>query len=264
MKFEWDDEKARSNLDKHGISFSLAERVFDDVWRLERAGEDDDWHGEERWITTGVVGGVELVVVYTIRGDTVRLISPRWADMSETSIGTIVTDELDSANPRPFTVPEIEQLERLRGMRDEDIDFSDIPNQAGKPGGYRPGLFGGPVGALRRAALAEKLLLVDADVLEFFRKAGESAPERMNAVLREYVEEQRKTRLRSELGGVPEPIWCDAFDLPTIPAEFVPRRRTVVWRIDKSRKPLQDSPEGKEDNEGVSGTHIDHDLPVVR
>jgi uncharacterized protein (DUF4415 family) len=45
---------------------------------------------------------------------------------------------------------------------------------------------------LRRAALAEKLLLVEPDVLEFFNASGDGAPERMNAVLREYVEQQRK------------------------------------------------------------------------
>jgi hypothetical protein len=77
-------------------------------------------------------------------------------------------------------------------MTDEEIDFSDIPRQAGKPGWRRPGLLGGPVGALRKAAFAEKLLLVESDVLAFFQESGEDAPERMNSVLREYVEQQRK------------------------------------------------------------------------
>jgi len=77
-------------------------------------------------------------------------------------------------------------------MTDEEIDFSGIPSQAGRPGWQRPGLFGGPVGALRKAALGEKLLLLEADVLEFFAARGEGAPEQMNAVLREYVEQQRK------------------------------------------------------------------------
>ena len=112
--------------------------------------------------------------------------------MSERSIGVIVTSELDLANPKPFTTEELQQLERLRQMPDEEIDFSDIPNQAGKGGWDRPGLYGGAAGTLRRAALAEKMLLVEPDVLEFFNASGEGAPERMNAVLREYVEEQRK------------------------------------------------------------------------
>ena len=47
-------------------------------------------------------------------------------------------------------------------------------------------------GALRKAALAEKLLLVESDVLAFFQESGEDAPERMNSVLPEYVEQQRK------------------------------------------------------------------------
>ncbi len=64
MKFDWDEAKAKSNLEKHGVSFGLAERVFDDIWRIERADEDEEWHGEERWVTTGLVGGTELVVVH--------------------------------------------------------------------------------------------------------------------------------------------------------------------------------------------------------
>jgi uncharacterized protein (DUF4415 family) len=112
--------------------------------------------------------------------------------MGERSIGVIVTSELDLANRKPFTAEELEQLERLRAMPDEEIDFSDIPNQAGKGCWRRPGLFGGPAGALRQAAFAEKMLLVEPDVLEFFSASGDGAPERMNAVLRKYVEEQRK------------------------------------------------------------------------
>jgi uncharacterized protein (DUF4415 family) len=112
--------------------------------------------------------------------------------MSEKNTGTTIDSKLDLANPEPFTPAELGQLDRLRRMTDDEIDFSDIPNQAGRPGWRRVGLFGGPAGALRKAALAEKLLLVEPDVLEFFEASGEGVPQRMNTVLREYVEQHRK------------------------------------------------------------------------
>lgn len=113
--------------------------------------------------------------------------------MSEDNIGKIVSFTLDVDNPPPFTDDEWNQLERLRAMKDEDIDFSDIPRQTGAKNWHRPGLFGGPIGRLRRAALKEGILLVEPEVKEFFEKSGEGFGERMNAVLREYVETHRKT-----------------------------------------------------------------------
>jgi uncharacterized protein (DUF4415 family) len=85
-----------------------------------------------------------------------------------------------------------EQEARLCAMRDEDIDFSDIPNQAGKVG-WRPGLLSAvALAEVRREALRQKMLLLDDDVAAFFQEQGQSAAERMNAVLREYAERQRK------------------------------------------------------------------------
>jgi uncharacterized protein (DUF4415 family) len=85
-----------------------------------------------------------------------------------------------------------ERMAALRAMRDEDIDLSDIPSQAGKPG-WRPGLYDAGVSDVRRAALREGLLLLDEDVVEGFRKIGDSSPQKMNAVLLEYLETHRKS-----------------------------------------------------------------------
>jgi uncharacterized protein (DUF4415 family) len=109
--------------------------------------------------------------------------------MSEKNTGRTVSYTLDPLNPPSLTA---EQRERLDSIHDEDIDLSDIPSQAGKGGWSRPGLLGGPVGELRRAALKEKLLLLDDKVAEFFNQSGEEAPAKMNAVLLEYVETHRK------------------------------------------------------------------------
>ena len=75
--FEWDEEKAADNLRKHRIGFPLAVRIFEDASRLEI--EDRGAYGEQRYIAFGVVDGRRLVVVYTYRGEGVRLISARMA-----------------------------------------------------------------------------------------------------------------------------------------------------------------------------------------
>ncbi|MYE83733.1 MAG: BrnT family toxin [Gammaproteobacteria bacterium] len=83
MDTTWDPAKARSNLIKHGIAFEDAEVVLADPSGLTR--EDPDARAEHRFITVGTdaVGRV-LTVVYTYRGDRVRLISARPATRRET------------------------------------------------------------------------------------------------------------------------------------------------------------------------------------
>lgn len=83
MKFEWDLTKAASNLNKHGVAFEDAMRVFYDVERIETYDGRED-HAEDRWATIGVVYLSVLYVVYTVRDDdTIRLISARKANARE-------------------------------------------------------------------------------------------------------------------------------------------------------------------------------------
>ncbi len=85
MNFEWDARKARSNLDKHFVSFADASRVFLDPNRIE-AFDGRKAYGEDRWKTVGLVELVLLAVTYAVRGenaDVIRLISARKADSYE-------------------------------------------------------------------------------------------------------------------------------------------------------------------------------------
>lgn len=82
LNFEWDDEKADSNLIKHGVPFDEALAVFLDVNRLDRYDGREDY-GEDRFITIGLVEDHELAVAYTMRGDTIRIISARKAERHE-------------------------------------------------------------------------------------------------------------------------------------------------------------------------------------
>jgi uncharacterized DUF497 family protein len=82
MDFEWDEAKNRHNLAKHGVSFEDAARVF----AGPRFSEVDDCraYGETRFRVYGMVEGRLLCVVYTMRGERVRIISARRADRAET------------------------------------------------------------------------------------------------------------------------------------------------------------------------------------
>ncbi|WP_217897063.1 BrnT family toxin [Granulicella rosea] len=66
MDFEWDEEKAASNLKKHGVSFAIGRYVFRDPLRLEVQDDSVDY-GEERWLTVGLIAGDEITVVFTKR-----------------------------------------------------------------------------------------------------------------------------------------------------------------------------------------------------
>ena len=83
MEFEWDAKKAAANVRKHEISFPFAVQIFLDENRTEKRDENDEDYGEERWVTTGLVDEVEIVVVYTIRDEDIRIISARRANSHE-------------------------------------------------------------------------------------------------------------------------------------------------------------------------------------
>lgn len=74
MEFEWDPAKAKENIRIHGISFAVAVGVFEDENALTI--EDLNAVGEQRFRSLGMDGlGRLLVVVYTYRGEKIRLIS---------------------------------------------------------------------------------------------------------------------------------------------------------------------------------------------
>lgn len=82
MHFQFDPRKAASNLKKHRIYFADAEGAFFDPLAIHQA--DLDAEGEERFVAVGMgSAGQILVVIYTLRGDDIRLISARRATHRE-------------------------------------------------------------------------------------------------------------------------------------------------------------------------------------
>ena len=86
FNFEWDDQKAASNLSKHGVSFDEAVSVFGDARALTFSDTD---HGEleDRSRTYGVSNKMRLlVVIHTERRNGIRIISTRKATRYEKGI----------------------------------------------------------------------------------------------------------------------------------------------------------------------------------
>ena len=81
-EFERDEAKAAANFAKHGVSFEAARGVFKDALALEWL-DDRESCGEERFIIVGMAEGRLLLVVYTPRGDRIRIISARGAEPVE-------------------------------------------------------------------------------------------------------------------------------------------------------------------------------------
>lgn len=83
IQFEWDENKAKSNFAKHGVSFDEAVTVFDDPFSLTILDPDHSIT-EIRYIDLGYsYKNRLLIVVYTERAHRIRLISSREADNYE-------------------------------------------------------------------------------------------------------------------------------------------------------------------------------------
>jgi uncharacterized DUF497 family protein len=81
MKYQWDKYKAASNLQKHGIEFADAVAVFSDDLAITIP---DNRFDEDRFVSIGMDAfGRILVVVFTWRGEDIRLISARLAERHE-------------------------------------------------------------------------------------------------------------------------------------------------------------------------------------
>jgi uncharacterized DUF497 family protein len=81
-EFEWDDDKAASNLSLHGLAFHESIQAFSDLFAVERIDAREDY-GEERINLVGLCNGTLVHVTYTERGERIRIISARRAEKHE-------------------------------------------------------------------------------------------------------------------------------------------------------------------------------------
>jgi len=78
-RFEWDQEKAKKNWRKQGITFEQAKYAFDDPFAVHLADDDHSDH-EERFAIIGMTPIGLLFVSFTYRHGTIRIISTRRAN----------------------------------------------------------------------------------------------------------------------------------------------------------------------------------------
>ena len=85
ITFEWDDKKAVSNIEKHGVSFEEAETVFYDPYALV-VDDDEHSHDENRFIIVGLSAVARVLTVchcYREPDERIRIISARKATKNE-------------------------------------------------------------------------------------------------------------------------------------------------------------------------------------
>jgi len=87
-------------------------------------------------------------------------------------------------NPKPLSAKLRVEAEALAAMPESKIDTADMPEIADWSGAVRGGLY--------RPVKRPLSLRVDADVIDWFQRQGEGYQTRMNAVLRNYVENHRR------------------------------------------------------------------------
>ena len=81
MLFEWDEAKNQVNLLKHGIDFEAAIRIYDDFVITTSSQQPN--LTEERFLSIGLLRGLEIVVIFTPRGEKRRIVSARRARKAE-------------------------------------------------------------------------------------------------------------------------------------------------------------------------------------
>ena len=92
MIFEWDEAKRLINLEKHGVDFVDASKMWDGIMLVAEDARRE--YGESRYVGTGRIEGRVMVVVYTNRSaNVVRIISLRKANSRETRSYESATNE---------------------------------------------------------------------------------------------------------------------------------------------------------------------------
>ena len=171
MRYEWDEEKRKSNLKDHSLDFVDVESVF--------AGptftfEDNRFaYHEQRFVTLGLLRGIPVSVVHTESGEVIRPISfakPQTMKQSSSS-------RTSRTNYR-----------RLRSLKSQDIRLNPEHPEADVRHVVRGIVRNGLKVVPPKRSVS---LRIDADVLEWFKSTGTGYQTRINAVLRAYTQAAR-------------------------------------------------------------------------
>jgi uncharacterized protein len=83
VDFEFDPAKSAANLEKHGIDFTQAQQLWQDVARVEIPARTTD---EPQWLVIGRIDGNHWSVVVTYREGRARIISARRSRKEEVAL----------------------------------------------------------------------------------------------------------------------------------------------------------------------------------
>lgn len=81
MRYEWDEAKRQSNIQKHGIDFVGIEKVF--AGQTITILDDRNDYGEPRFVSVGLLRGRVVVIAHTETDEAIRIISVRKATKNE-------------------------------------------------------------------------------------------------------------------------------------------------------------------------------------
>lgn len=167
--FEWDETKNALNIRKHGVDFCDVALIFEN--EIVEAVDDRSDYGELRYTAFGQSGIGVLRVVYTRRGDHIRIISA-WKAGTMTRKSTIARYSLGEIKKRVAQGKSRSRRKAPAGVEEDEAFWkrAKVVVPTGKTSVH---------------------LRVDNDVFAWFKKRGVGHLTRMNAVLRSYVEMQR-------------------------------------------------------------------------
>ena len=74
MNFEWDENKNKANVEKHGISFFEAQKAFLDKNRIIAEDTAHSSNTEKRYYCFGNIDNNVLTIRFTMRDDNIRII----------------------------------------------------------------------------------------------------------------------------------------------------------------------------------------------
>lgn len=85
-RFEWDTDKNKRNIKRHGLSFEQILPVFDDPFFLERYDKEHSTEAEDRYFGLGCSLGILVVAVSYTESKRIRIISARLASPKEEEV----------------------------------------------------------------------------------------------------------------------------------------------------------------------------------
>lgn len=188
MEFEWDANKAKSNLRKHGVRFEDAVLVFDDPRHLSRQEryENGEYRGRPSalfmalwsfWLL--IAFGSKVVLKLSVSSAPARQTEKRGIVMSMV--------KHKRGNASALSAQHEAELKALAKKSDDEIDYSDIP--ASEDGQWSEAVRG----KFFRPLKTQASVRIDADVMEWLKRPGKGYQTRLNAILREaMLREQNK------------------------------------------------------------------------